>query len=241
MSFFNPTYKPFGKKAILIEWPNKISESILYDILRFKENIRTSYNNFKDITTAYNTLTVNLNNIDLMIDIEIVKLKKIYKNNTVIKSLKNYLWHIPVCYNSALAVDLENVLEIKNMSLKKLIKRHSEPIYTVYFLGFLPGFPYLGGLPNILHMPRKAMPKNSVTQGSVGIGGQQTGIYTTDSPGGWHIIGKTPLLFFDANKKEPCLLKAGDKIKFESVSKEQFLTIKEQVKRGIYNIKKEIL
>lgn len=241
MSDFNLTYKAFGNKAILIEWPHKISEIILYDILSFKQRIKNNYTHFIDISTAYNSLTIYLNNDTLNIEIEIDKLKFIYFLNSKKEQGENNIWHIPVCYNADLAPDLESFLKTKKLSLEQLLSLHTQNLYTVYFIGFLPGFPYLGGLDETLHTPRKAIPENVVKKGSVGIGGQQTGIYTINSPGGWHIIGKTPLSLFNVNLEPPCFLKAGDKIKFVSVTKDKFHKIENQIKERKYKIKKEVL
>jgi len=238
---FNLTYKAFGSKAILIEWPQQISEEILYDILSFKNKIKDIYNNTLDISTAYNSLTIYLKKEISNIEKETFKLKQIYMLGLEDENIKNFVWHIPVCYDRAVAPDLVDFLKQKDLELQQLIKYHIKNLYTVYFLGFLPGFPYLGGLPKILHFPRKKAPHLKVKKGSVGIGGQQTGVYTMDSPGGWHIIGKTPISFFDANLKEPCLLKAGDKVKFESISYNKYLNISNQVAQGLFKLKKESL
>ncbi len=238
---YNLSYKAFGNKAILIEWPQLISEEILYDILSFKNKIEDLYNNVLDISTAYNSLTIYLKKEILDIEKEKFKLNQIYILGFKDTDIKNFVWYIPVCYNKAVAPDLVDFLKQKNLELQQLIKYHIKNLYTVYFLGFLPGFPYLGGLPKVLHIPRKKTPHIKVEKGSVGIGGQQTGIYTMDSPGGWYIIGKTPISFFDANLKEPCFLKAGDKIKFESISYKQYLNLSNQVERGLFKLKKEVL
>ena len=170
MQTFTLSYKAFGNSAILIEWPDKISESILYDILRFKQKIQQNFSEYKDIVTAYNSLTVYLDKDIKTSDKQIVILKNIYLSESDLSKYINYIWHIPVCYNIDLAVDLENLLKHKNISLKTLIKLHTQPLYTVYFLGFLPGFPYLGGLLKSLNMPRKTTPQLKVAKGSVGIG-----------------------------------------------------------------------
>jgi len=230
---FSPSYKAFGNKAILIEWPPQISEEILYDILRFKNKIKIHHNNVLDISTAYNSLTIFLKKEIKNFENEKIKLNKMYNFDFKELAIDNFIWHIPVCYDKAVAPDLVNFLKQKSLHLKQLIRYHTKNLYTVYFLGFLPGFPYLGGLPEILHFPRKGNPHLKVEKGSVGIGGQQTGVYTQDSPGGWHIIGKTPISFFDANLTRPCFLKPGDKVKFEPVSYKQFFSFSTQVAQDI--------
>lgn len=128
---------------------------------------------------------------------------------------------IPVCYDPLLAPDLEGLAREKNMSIEEVIQLHSAIPYRVYLLGFLPGFTYLGETDERLAMPRKMQPV-PVNAGSIGIAGRQTGIYALSSPGGWHIIGRTPLKLFDANREPLTLLKPGDSIKFQPISKDEF-------------------
>lgn len=239
MSVFTLTYKPFGDKAILVEWPHEITEEILYDILDYKRKIQEHYKNFRDIVTTYNSLTVHLDESIDLFDNQIDVLKKIYNLKIKKTNSKNYIWHIPICYDITLAPDLNALLKYKNISLDRLITLHTEPLYTIYFLGFLPGFPYLGGLQESLFMPRKTTPELNVVKGSVGIGGKQTGIYTVDSPGGWHIIGKTPITLFDVSKALPSFLKAGDKIKFYAISKIEYEAISKEMHKNSFIIKKE--
>ena len=121
---------------------------------------------------------------------------------------------IPVIYGGELGQDLCEIAKLHNTTPERIVKMHSDPIYTVYMIGFQPGFPYLGGLPECLHTPRRATPRTVVPAGSVGIGGAQTGIYPFSSPGGWQLIGHTKQALFDKNQAKPTLLQAGDTVKF---------------------------
>lgn len=121
---------------------------------------------------------------------------------------------IPVRYGGEFGPDLKTVAEMKNMSVADVVKLHTAPIYTVYFIGFQVGFPYLGGLDERLFTPRHAQPRLSVPAGSVGIGGQQTGIYPFASPGGWQLLGQTDIALFDLQKNPATLLQAGDTLRF---------------------------
>jgi inhibitor of KinA len=132
------------------------------------------------------------------------------------------------------------VATFHSISKEQLIKLHTDSIFKIYFLGFLPGFPYLGGLPKALHTPRRETPRQAIKEGSVAIGGGQAGIYTFPSPGGWHIIGKSPLHFFNVEKSLPVLLQAGDYIQFMEVNKSQMKRIEIEVELGIYHIEKEV-
>lgn len=121
---------------------------------------------------------------------------------------------IPVHYGGELGEDLHDVAKFHQTTPEEIIRRHTEPLYTVFMMGFQPGFPYLGGLPENLHTPRRDVPRTRVPAGAVGIGGSQTGIYPFTSPGGWQLIGHTEMALFDASQTPPVLLKAGDKVKF---------------------------
>lgn len=121
---------------------------------------------------------------------------------------------IPVSYGGKAGEDLYAVADYHNTTPEHIVQQHSETIYTVYMIGFQPGFPYLGGLPETLHTPRRAVPRTSVPAGSVGIGGSQTGVYSFTSPGGWQLIGRTELVLFDKNKMPPTLLQVGDQVRF---------------------------
>lgn len=124
---------------------------------------------------------------------------------------------IPVCYGGEFGPDLAEVAKRAGLSEPQLVERHCAPVYQVAMLGFAPGFPYLLGLDSALRMPRRAQPRVRVPAGSVAIGGSQTGIYPRELPGGWQLIGRTPLQLFDARREPPCLLQAGDRVRFAAV------------------------
>ncbi|QLB20936.1 hypothetical protein A6B43_05040 [Vespertiliibacter pulmonis] len=121
---------------------------------------------------------------------------------------------IPVHYGGEYGEDLANVAAYHQTTPEEIIQRHTNAVYTVFMIGFQPGFPYLGGLPENLHTPRHKVPRTRVPAGSVGIGGSQTGIYPFTSPGGWQLLGKTDLPLFDITKTPPVLLQTGDTVRF---------------------------
>lgn len=125
---------------------------------------------------------------------------------------------IPVHYGGEFGEDLFDVAKYHQTTPEEIIRRHTEPIYTVFMMGFQPGFPYLGGLPENLHTPRRNVPRTKVPAGSVGIGGSQTGVYPFTSPGGWQLLGRTDIQLFDVNQTPPVLLMAGDNIRFVAES-----------------------
>lgn len=129
---------------------------------------------------------------------------------------------IPVCYESEFAPDLSNVARHSSLTEEQVVTMHSQGDYFVYFLGFTPGFAYLGGLAQPLHIPRLTTPRKHVPAGSVGIAGQQTGIYPNDSPGGWQLIGRTPLRMFDPAGDPPSRLEPGDRVRFRRIDRREF-------------------
>jgi inhibitor of KinA len=129
---------------------------------------------------------------------------------------------IPVCYGNEFGPDLQEVAAALHLTPEEVIDIHSKALYHVYMIGFTPGFPYLGGLDPRLFTPRKKVPREFVPAGTVGIADQQTGIYPLDSPGGWQLIGRTPVKLFDLNREEVFYLKPGDRVKFKPISQEEF-------------------
>jgi len=135
---------------------------------------------------------------------------------------------IPVCYGGEFGPDIENVEKSANLCKEDVIRLHSEPEYLIYMVGFTPGFPFLGGLNEKLFTPRLKTPRMAVPEGSVGIANNQTGMYPIASPGGWQIIGRTPLKLFAPQRKDPFLYKAGDKIKFIPISRKEYTKLKKE-------------
>jgi inhibitor of KinA len=135
---------------------------------------------------------------------------------------------LPVCYDQTehdgerLAPDLADVAEQTGLSVEEVIAAHSGATYRVHFLGFMPGFAYLSGLPASLHVPRRDSPRTRVPSGSVAIAGEQAGVYPASTPGGWNIIGRTPLRMFDASREEPALLRPDDSVRFAPISRERY-------------------
>lgn len=129
---------------------------------------------------------------------------------------------IPVCYGKDFGPDLQEVAAFLRLTEEEVIEIHSKALYHVYMIGFTPGFPYMGGLDPRLFIPRKKVPREFVPAGTVGIADQQTGIYPLDSPGGWQLIGRTPVKLFDLDRIEVFYLKPGDRVKFKAISEEEF-------------------
>ncbi len=129
---------------------------------------------------------------------------------------------IPVCYGGELGPDLADVATRHSLSPDDVVRLHADADYLVYMVGFMPGFAYLGGLPDAIATPRRATPRTSVPAGAVGIGGRQTGVYPLVSPGGWNLIGRTPLKIFNIAREPATLLAAGDRVRFRPISSAEF-------------------
>ena len=129
---------------------------------------------------------------------------------------------IPVCYDPEFALDLDEVAQMTGLSAKEIVDLHRSATYRVNCLGFTPGFPFLSGLSAKLVVPRRSTPRKEIPIGSVAIAGKQTGVYPVKSPGGWNILGRSPLRFFDAAKNPPALLSAGDRVRFRSITRSEF-------------------
>jgi len=148
---------------------------------------------------------------------------------------------LPVCYDGQFGIDMPYLSEALHLDKSEIIRLHSSTEYLVCFLGFLPGFPYLENLPKQLHCPRKKTPRPKIEKGAVGIGGSQTGIYPQESPGGWQIIGNCPIDLFGNNLKEKALLKSTDILQFQSVTLEEYHTIKSKVENGTYKLNTKLV
>ena len=134
---------------------------------------------------------------------------------------------IPVCYDPEFAPDLDEVAQHAQISAKEVVELHSAADYRVACIGFVPGFPFMSGLPKKVATPRRDTPRKEIPSGSVGIGGAQTGIYPLRSPGGWNLIGRTPFKLFDPTKNPPSLLQAGDRVRFRAITREEFAAFAE--------------
>jgi inhibitor of KinA len=228
-----PEYEifPLGDSAATLSLGNGIDESLNKKVLAMEEWIRQNrFYGLKDILVAYSSLTVIYDPVmikmkfpGVSVIINLVKeyLEQAFSQSQVKESPEMELVSIPVCYEEPFAMDLENLSHEKQLSSEEIIAIHLAGTYRVYMIGFLPGFAYLASVDEKLFTPRKERPV-SVHPGSVGIAGWQTGIYPFTSPGGWHIIGRTPLKLFDVRKDPPVLLKTGNHVRFFRISVGEF-------------------
>lgn len=239
MSQFPITLKPFGKNAILIEWPQQVDETILHDILNFQSFLRSQLEETWEMIPAYNSLTL----IQIHTGFDQKQMRKQlldwYAAPKQDIPLHRYIWKIPVCYDLEFGIDLDTLSETLALSIEELVEKHTSYAYTVYGIGFLPGFMYLGGLPKALEAPRRESPRLHVDKGSVGLAAKQTGIYPQDSPGGWNIIGRCPVPMFNPNSKDPCFVSVGDKVQFVPIERAEYELRKIEAEVGIYAPQKQ--
>ena len=233
---FQLTYKLFGRSAILVEWPANISQDIIQDIISFERHIK-EIDSILDTIIAYNSLLIRYQNPIVDQELTIRQLKNKYTALSYLIKQDQFLWEIPVCYDASFGLDLEEIANKKKCSVADIVRLHTKTDYLVYFIGFQPGFLYLGGLHQNLHVPRKSNPRVRVDKGSVGIGSAQTGIYPQNSSGGGNIIGKSPLNSFNMKASNPCFAKPGDRIQFVSVDLHTFYQIEKEVANQKFRIK----
>ena len=187
-----------------------------------------------DVIPAFCSLLINYDPRVLSYEELKERMEHLLKMETKTEATRKRIFEIPVCYGGEYGPDIENIAEHAGLSVEEVIKIHSSKDYLIYMIGFLPGFTYLGGLDERIHTPRLASPRLKIRAGSVGIGGSQTGIYPLDSPGGWQLMGMTPVRTYDPERQTPILVEAGDYIRFIPIDEEEFLRIQELVEKGEY-------
>lgn len=219
--------QPLGDCAFTVSWGEKASAASGRVALAVADRLRRKpFRGQTDVVVAYSSLSLYFQRDSLPSQSELeqglaAELSAIEGNDAL---GVGPLFEIPVVYGGDAGSDLSEVAAQTGLSEKEVIRRHSGPEYHVQAIGFLPGFPYLAGLPAELACPRRPSPRSLVPAGSVGIGGAQTGVYPCASPGGWNLIGRTPLELFDPSSQQPALLKPGDRVRFVPVSRADFPT-----------------
>jgi len=240
------TFSPLGDSAVVVTLGSSIDESTLLHVRSLAaalEHERAA--GIVDVVPAYTTVTV-FYDIAAVPANGVLAYERIQRLIAERAARVEHSWpdlvrmkfggaktdkaareiEIPVCYGGEFGPDIEDVARHCGVRPPEVIALHSEADYLVHAVGFAPGFPYLGGLPEKLHTPRRPTPRTSVPAGSVGIGWMQTGIYPLATPGGWQLIGRTPLALFQPGENPPARLRVGDKVKFRTITPEEFATWK---------------
>lgn len=224
-----------GDSSLLIEFGKEISPEVNAKITGTVQLLKEQHiEGVLDIIPAFCSLLLNYDPRVISYDELKDRMERLVKLDIKTGKQTKKIYEIPVCYGGEYGPDLENIAEHAGLSVEEVIQIHSSKDYLIYMLGFLPGFCYLGGLDERIHTPRLANPRVKINAGSVGIGGSQTGIYPLESPGGWQLMGLTPVKTYDPEREIPILVQAGDYIRFVPIDEQEFIRIKELVERGEY-------
>ncbi|NOU91845.1 5-oxoprolinase subunit PxpB [Paenibacillus sp. LMG 31456] len=247
---------PLGEQAVVIRWGDRISEQTQRHIDRSLKSLeRHWFPELTELVAAYRTVTVyydpvalylkstrgyDPNEINLPYELIcswIHSCLREQRPEDVIEDSQDgkaaesaNVKVVPVCFGGAYGPDLGEVALHSGLSSEEVVELYCSVSYFVHMVGFVPGFPYLGGLPERLQIPRRSFPREEVPIGSIGIAGGQTGIYPLASPGGWQLIGRTPVTLFDAALSQPALFKAGDYVRFEQISEAEFTVVSSKAK-----------
>jgi inhibitor of KinA len=219
---------PLGDSALTIDFGNIINEDINKKVLRLFQHLKAiATEPILDLVPAYSSITVYYDvasfyhpqktAFESMAD----ALEELFSKTVEIPEQKNNFLEIPVCYAKKFSIDIDLLSQQNNLSIEEVVELHTSRVYKVYMLGFLPGFTYMGEVDHRLEIARKPEPVK-LFPGAVGIAGRQTGIYPLESPGGWQIIGRTPVTIFRKENKNPVLFQPGDEVKFYSITEHEF-------------------
>ena len=227
-----------GDTSLSVEFGNEIKESINHDIRAYKIALeKAEIPGIVETVPTYRSLMVHYNPRIIRNGELKEKLEKLLSEMGDIEIPPSPVLEIPVLYGGEMGPDLPFVAENAGLSEEEVIRIHSGTEYLIYMLGFTPGFTYLGGMSDKIATPRLQQPRVKIPAGSVGIAGSQTGIYPIDSPGGWQLIGRTPLKMYDPNRETPILPEAGQYMKFYPIDQAEYDRILKAVEEGRYQLK----
>lgn len=226
---------PYGESAMLVNFEQKIDQSVNARVITLYDRLKTD-SAIHYLIPAYCSLTIGFDQNQINYQTLSARIRNDFNQSLEALSTASRHVTIPVCYEPGYALDMDEVSEQTGLSSGAIIEAHTREKYQVYMLGFVAGFAYLGVLPEALQCSRKASPRKEVISGSVGLAGLQTGIYPTNAPGGWQIIGQTPIKTFNPNSQEPNLLKPGDTVCFSAINNHEFQLLKGENERGTFNL-----
>lgn len=225
-------YTPVGDRALLVQFGNVIRLDVNRKVHTLEHAIsQAGIHGLEECVPAYCSLLVYYDPSKTSYEQLVFRLKDMEaKLSEIGVSAPKRVIEVPLVYGGAYGPDLDYVARYHNLDEEEVVRLHSSKEYTVYMIGFVAGFPYLGEVSEEIATPRLKTPRLRVPAGSVGIAEKQTGIYPCESPGGWQIIGRTPLKFFDVNKHPPALIQPGDTVKFTPIEEREFEETKERPK-----------
>ena len=224
MLYDKPLYRLMGDRALLIELGDQISPDVNQKVRELFAGLdQQAIDGFIELVPSYRSLMIIYDPLKISLPELKIHISDTANQLDSLQLPPPKTIEIPVVYGEEYGPDLEWVAEFQKITPGEVIRLHTQPIYQVYMIGFMPGYPYLGEVPDALVTPRRKTPRTHVPKGSVAIAQKQTGIYPVESPGGWQIIGRTPINLFDPQQKSPSLLGMGDQIKFYAISKKNML------------------
>jgi inhibitor of KinA len=229
--------EPAGDSALLIRFPPEISQDRFNQVMDVLDRLRSApipgcvdlLPGYASVLVIYDPLVLDWRHTLGAVQAALAAAREAAGDPAHVDRRPQRKVKIPVFYDPAVAPDLLPLAEEKGLAVEHLIDQHSAPLYRCHLIGFRPGFPFLGGLPPGLATPRLATPRPHVPAGSVAIAGHQTGVYPAAGPGGWRIIGRTPLSMFDPQRREACLLRPGDRVWFVPIDRQHYLELGGQV------------
>lgn len=230
-------FLPMGDCALVMEFANEISKEVNARIRQTTKAIE-KIEGVIEVLPTYRSITIFYRPDQIAYDELVTKLQTIKEGNEEGDSLSRRI-EIPTVYGGEYGPDLAYVAQHASLSEEEVIRIHTGTDYLVYMLGFSPGFTYLGGLDERIATPRLKSPRVKIPAGSVGIAGSQTGMYPSESPGGWQLIGRTPLKLYDPAKEPPVFIQAGDYIRYVAITESEYAEIEEQVTTGRFQVKME--
>ncbi|WP_033543178.1 5-oxoprolinase subunit PxpB [Planococcus sp. CAU13] len=223
------SFSPLGDQAIIIEIGNEINVQVQHNVRVISSLLETHAPEWMmEFIPAFTTVTVFYDPLLILYNEAETELTALLEKASEMKAPLPRTVEIPVCYGGEFGPDLEFVAQHNGLSAEEVIRIHIEGTYTVHMIGFAPGFPYLGGMSDKIAAPRRESPRVRIPERSVGIAGGQTGIYPISTPGGWQLIGRTPLRLFLPEEEVPSLLRAGDAIRFHQISEEEYQAMEGQ-------------
>ena len=227
-----------GEQGLVVEFGNEINAQINQQVHRLARSLSAqALPSILEVIPTYRSLLVYFDPLEISrseLSCQVQSLVDALDNQTAEIAQTARVVRIPVCYGGEFGPDIDFVAQHNGISIDEVIAIHSSTPYQVYMLGFTPGFPYLGGMSEKIATPRLEKPRVKIPAGSVGIAGSQTGFYPIESPGGWQLIGRTPLKGFDADSSTPFAFAAGDYLQFVPISTDEFSVICREVEAGAY-------
>lgn len=228
-SLAEPVFVPMGDRGLLMELSTTINPEINQKIRALCDSLSVcAPMGVLEVIPTYRSLIISYDPVTASLEDLKRYLLALNQRMADVEAREPNVVEVPVCYGGEFGEDLGYVAKHNGLTEAEVIKIHSGTDYPVYMLGFTPGFPYLGGLSEKVHTPRLATPRTKVPAGSVGIANNQTGIYPIESPGGWQLIGRSPLKLFDLNRPNPFYFKAGDFLRFMPITPEAFRALEER-------------